>query len=40
MFSKKDAEEMLNILNKHRNDILEQKTSIAKEINKQIGKID
>jgi hypothetical protein len=40
IFSRKDAEELLEVLNKHRAEIQEQKSSISKAIKDQIGNID
>jgi hypothetical protein len=39
-FSRKDAEELLEVLNKHKAEIQEQKSSISKAIKDQIGNID
>ena len=39
-FSRKDAEELLEVLKKHRAEIQEQKISISKTIKDQIGNID
>jgi disulfide bond formation protein DsbB len=40
IFSRKDAEELLDVLNKHRAEIQEQKSSISKAIKDQIGNTD
>jgi hypothetical protein len=39
-FTRDDAEELLEILNKHTGEIQEQKSSISKAIKEQIGNID